>query len=260
MITRRMLVCGAALVACFVCSPGFIRAQQTKPKWQRVYTGEESIIEINASSLKFEPDHILRVQFRTIFSDPETLPGTSGAKYKTRLEVLDFKLNQRQYRTFETTLLDASGKELQSYSTSELRDWRVVKEGGITERLFDAASTLPPFGRWKVVAYRFADGDSNRPKSKELEGLIGIRVNLQFDRVEVGSDFCSLPDFVDSNQALIRELEIDLKPLGIQGQSAEMTTIKCQRSGWQPPYSLLVKVRDGEILMLWKGVFLVLKR
>jgi hypothetical protein len=39
-----------------------------------------------------------------------------------------------------------------------------------------------------------------------------------------------------------------------------MTTIKCERGGWQPPYSLLVKVRDGEMLMLWKGVFLVLKR
>jgi hypothetical protein len=88
-VSPQILV-GTALVVCFACGPGFSRAQQ-KDKWQRVYTGEQLVIEINASSVKFEPDHVLRVQFRTIFSDPETLPGTSGAKYKTRLEVLDFK-------------------------------------------------------------------------------------------------------------------------------------------------------------------------
>jgi hypothetical protein len=39
-----------------------------------------------------------------------------------------------------------------------------------------------------------------------------------------------------------------------------MVTINCKDGGWQPPMSLLVKLRDGEMLMLWDGVFLVLKR
>ena len=254
-----MVVSCAALVACLLCGSSLIRAQ-AKDKWERVYTGEEAVIEINASSLKFEPDYILRAQFRTILSHPETLPGTSDAKYKARLEVLDFKMNQRQYRMFETTLLDTRGNELQSYSTSDLRQWRVIKEGGVTERLFNAAGASPPFGGWKVVAYRLADGNSNQPAPSELDDLIGARVNLQFSRVEVGFSICSLPAFVDSNPGLIRELEIDMSPLGIQGKSVDMTTIKCERGGWRPPYSLLVRVRDGEMLMLWKGVFLVLKR
>ena len=254
-----MVACGAALVACLVISPGFSRAQ-TKDKWERVYTGEESVIDINAANLKFEPDYILRVQFRTILSHPETLPGTSGAKYKTRLEVLDFKTNQRQYRMFETTLLDTKGNELQSYSTSDLRKWRVIKEGGVTEKLFNAAYALPPFGRWKVVGHRLAEANSNQPPPSDLDDLVGVPINLQFNRVEVGSSICSYPAFVDSNPGLIRELEIDMTPLGIQGKSVDMTTIKCERGGWQPPYSLLVRVRDGEMLMLWKGVFLVLKR
>lgn len=248
------------LLFAFVLCPARLVAQQTKDKWQRVYTGEESVIDVNASNLKFEPDHILRVQFRTILSDPETLPGTPGVKYKTRLEVLDFQPNHRRYRMFETTLLDANGKELQSYSTSQPQEWRGLKAGGVTERLFNAAQALPPFGTWKIVAYRMADGDSKQPKLKELDDLIGARANLQFNRVEVGGNVCTLAVFVDSNQALIQELEIDLKPLGIQAPSAHMTTIKCQGRGWQPPYSLLVKVQDGEMLLLWKGVFLVLRR
>ena len=258
--SSRIVAFGAALVACLLCGPSLNHAQQTRDKWQRAYTGEEFIIELNASSLKLEPDHVLRVQFRTILSDPETIPGNSSAKYKTRLETIDFKPNNRLYRLFETTLLDAGGKEVQSYSTSELQEWRGLKEGGVTEKLLHGALALQPFGLWKVVGHRLADGGSSEFTSKELEDLIGVRVNLQFNRAEVGHNVCTLPAFVDSNQGLLRELELDLKPLGIQGASAEMTTIKCKGSGWQPPYSLLVKVRDGEMLLLWKGVFLVLKR
>lgn len=256
----RIVVCGAALVACLLCGPSLNLAQQTKDKWQRVYTGEESVIEINSSSLKLEPDHVLRVQFRTILSRPESLPGVSSAKYKTRLETIDFKPNNRLYRLFETTLLDGAGKEVQSYSSSELQEWRGLKEGGVTERLLNGALASQPFGSWKVVGHRFAEGDSGQLTPKELDELIGVRVNLQFARAAVGDRICARPAFVDSNQGLLRELELDLKPLGIQGASAEMTTIKCKGGGWQPPYSLLVKVRDGEMLLLWKGVFLVLRR
>ena len=258
----RTAICGAALVACLVSGPGLIRAQHTKDKWQRVYTGEESVIEINVSSLSLQPDQILRVQFRTILSHPETLPGTSGTKYKTRLETIDFKVTGR-YRPFETTLLDSSGKQLQSYSTTELEEWRVPRSGGVTERLFNAARMLPPFGTWKVVDYRIADGKLERAEASELEELIGVRVNLQFNRAEVGGDMCTVPSFEDkqsSNEELVRELGIEFKSIGIRGESAAMIKISCTGSGWRPPRSLLVKVRDSEMLMLWKGVFLVLKR
>lgn len=247
---------------CLVTGPGLIRAQHTKDKWQRVYTGEESVIEINTASLSFQPDQILRVQFRTVLSHPETLPGTSGAKYKTRLETIDFKATGR-YRPFETTLLDSSGKELQSYSTTDLEEWRVPRAGGVTERLFNAARTLPPFGAWKVMDYRIADGKLERAEASELEELIGVRVNLQFNRAEVAGDMCTLPSFEDkrsSNEEVRQELGIELKSIGIRGESAEMINISCSGSGWHPPRSLLVKVREGEMLMLWKGVFLVLKR
>lgn len=254
----RTALCSVALIACLLCGPGLVRAQQTKDKWHRVYTGEESVIEINSSSLRLQPDNVLRVQFRTTLSHAETLEGTSGTKYKTRLETIDFKVTGR-YRLTEITFLDRGGKELQSYSTSELEDWKILKSGGVTERLFNAARALPPFGTWKVMAYRSADG----AKPQELEDLIGGRVNLQFHRAEVGADFCTSPAFEDqrsSNEELSRELGIELKSFGVQAESVEAIKIKCEGIGWQPPQSLLIKVRDGEMLMLWEGVFLVLKR
>ena len=257
----RNLIFSSALIGCLLC-PGVVRAQQTKDKWQRVYTGAESIIEINTSSLKFQPDHILRVQFRTVLSHAETLPGAADTKYKTRLESIDFKLNEGRYRIFETSLLDSNGKELQWYSTNQMREWRVLKSGGVTEKLFIAAHSLPPFGIWKVVAYRLADGDPKAPGPKELEKLIGVRINLQAHRAEVGEEICSSPVFEDkraSDEDSFSELKAALKSMGVH-ESAEMITITCKESGWQPPKSLLVKVREGEMLMLWEGVFLVLKR
>lgn len=248
------------LLVFLLSAPGLLSAPQTKEKWQRVYTGAESVIEINKSSLKFEPDYILRVQFRTVLSHAETLPGTSETKYKSRLETIDFRLNDGRYRIFETSLLDSNGKELQWYTTNQMREWRVLKAGGVTEKLFIAARSIPPFGVWKVVAYRLAAGS---PKgSEELEKLIGVRVNLQTHRAEVGEDVCSSPAFEDrraSNEDLFREFTAVLKSLGVS-ESAELITMSCKTSGGQLPQSLLVKVREGEMLMLWEGVFLVLKR
>jgi hypothetical protein len=251
----------SAFITALLC-PVLVHAQQTKNKWERVYTGEESVIEINTSSLKFAPDRIMRVQFRTVYSRAETVPGASDTKYKMRLETIDFQLNAGQYRISETSLLDSNGKELQWYSTSQMREWRLLKPGGVTEKLLRAASSLPPFGLWKATAYRLADGDPRQPKSEELEKLTGVRVNLQFNRAEVGDKICSMPAFEDksaSNEELFRDLKVGLKAMGVP-DSAEMITVSCKGSGWQPPQSLLVKVGEGEMLMLWEGVFLVLKR
>ena len=261
-IKPRFIFCRTTLLVFLLCGPGLVCAQQTKDKWQRVYTGDESIIEINTASLKFEPDYVVRVQFRTTYTHAETLPGTSATKYKMRLETIDFKLNEARYRISETSLLDSNGKELQWYSTSQMREWRVLKQGGVTERLYAAARAQEPFGLWKVFAYKFVDASSDKTKPEELEKLIGARVNLQSNRAEVGNKICTSPVFEDmrsSNEDLFRELRVALKAIGAP-DSAEMITVSCKGSGWQPPRSMLVKVREGEMLMLWEGVFLVLKR
>ena len=256
---------GATLIICLLGTlPISIRAQKQNDKWQRVYTGDDSIIEINGSSLRFEPNHILRVGFRTTFSKPENLVGSPGAKYKSRLETIDFKLDEQRYRLYETTLLDPQGRTLQSYAATSLEDWRVLKQGGIMERLFNAALALPPFGLWKAVAYRFADGNpTGVTPTPELARLVGTRVRLQSDRVAVGATVCTAPAFEDrraSKEEFSRSFGIQFESIGIKAEQVEAINVRCEGSEWAPPQSLLVKVSEGEMLMLWDGVFLVLKR
>ena len=258
-LTLSLLV-NAALFVCLLCGPISVCGQQTADKWDRVYTGEEYVIEINVSHLKFEPDRILQAQFRTILSEPESLRGKPEAKYKTRLETIDFKLNERKYRFTDITLLDPSGRVLQSYPNAS-GDWRVLKAGGITERLFDAARTLPPFGSWKTVTYRFVERETK--PAADLERLIGTRVRLLSDRAEVGAKVCSSPAFQSkpfTKDELLRDIGVDLKTIGVKADHVVTINVRCEGSGWEPPYSVLIKIHEDEMLMLWDGVFLVLKR
>lgn len=235
---------------------------QSKDKWQRVYTGEGSIIDMNVSSSALEPEHVLRVDFRTTLSKPENIGGTQREKYKSRIETIRFKLNEDRYRLCETSWFDAKGMKLNSYAPTA-EDWRVMKNGGVMEKLFNSVRTLPPFGSWKVVAFRFADGSQSLSPVPELEKLIGTRVGLQANRAEVGTKRCSSLAYEDhrsSKEEFNREVGVRFEAIGINTEYAETTKLRCEGGGWTPPQSLLIRVKEREMLMLWSGVFLVLER
>ena len=238
------------IVSLLQCTfPISFSAQGEKEAWRRVYTGEDSVIDINVASLAFETEHILRVGFRTVLSKTESPRGRPDIKYKSRLETVEFKLPSSQYRYLETTLLDSAGKTVWSDEPNPTQDWRALKEGGMMKRLFDAARQLPPFGSWKVIDYRFADGPSD--DSQEFRRLIGTRVRIASDTMEVGTKICTLP---------ARELGISMLTLGIKENHAETVVVRCESNDSKPPQSLLVKLPEGRLLMLWQGVFLVLKK
>ena len=252
----------ARVVVCLLCIlPISVLAQQGKDSWQRVYTGEESLIDVDVSSLTFEASRIVRVRFRTIYSKPESLTETPAMKYKSRLETIEFKLTEKRYRFRETSLLDSTGKTIQFYEAPLSEDWKIPKSGGIMEKLFSATRALPPFGNWNVVAYRFGDGSP--VGAPDLTRLIGTRVSVNSDSAAVGVKVCSSPDYQSKpvdDQEFYRELGISLKSIGIKTNHADTIVVKCERDGWAPPRSLLVKLPEGGMLMLWEGVFLVLKR
>jgi hypothetical protein len=129
------------------------------------------------------------------------------------------------------------------------------------QRLFDAARQLPPFGNWKVVDYRFGDGAPI--DGPAFRRILGTRVRFNTDRAEVGMKVCSLPAYQSrpfTDKEFSRELGISMLSIGIKENHAESVVVKCEASDWTPPQSLLLKLPEGGVLMLWQGVFLVLKK
>ena len=240
--------------------PLCIRAKKENDKWQQVYTSEAFVTHINASSLRLGPEGILKIQSRTILSDPVRISRNTGPKYKSTLQTIDYKLGQGQYRISETVFLDSSGKVLlESVAAS---DWRVIKEGGVIGNVLQAVSALQPFGSWKITTYRYAEGNEVQPPP-ELEKLVGKRAEFCFDCAKVESRVCSSASFQDrryTNEEFAGKLGVELKAVGIKADFVETIEVKCVRGEWRPAHSLLLKVDEHEMLMLWDGVFLVLKR
>jgi hypothetical protein len=118
-----------------------IQAQE-KDKWQRVYTGDDAVIDMKVSQVTFEIGSSGRVKFRTILSKPEILKEMPGVKYKRRLETIEFRCGERTYRVFEATLLDSKGQPIQSYEAKLSQDWKILKAEGMMGRLFASACKL----------------------------------------------------------------------------------------------------------------------
>jgi hypothetical protein len=243
------------------CAVNFVQAQANKDQWRRVYTAQDFVTDIGVTSLELQPSYIVRARFRTILSQAESLREQPDKKYKTRVETIDFRLTANEYRVYELILLDGSGKAVWSYAPGSSENWRPYKPDGMMRRLLESALHLQPFGEWKVVNYRFVEGPSG--SEQELQRLVGTRVRVGVNRVEVGAKICSQPAFESKrvNDAEFgKQFGVSLRAVGVQESEVQTVAIKCKSEEWTPPRSLLVKVETGQMLMLWDGVFLVLKR
>jgi hypothetical protein len=103
----------------------FSVAGQKLPEWYRVYTFEESAIDMNTATPILGGD-IGRIQFRWVFDKPEALVGQPHLQVKTRLETIEFKCTDQKYRVFELILLDSSGKVLRSELMDSPYEWRPI--------------------------------------------------------------------------------------------------------------------------------------
>jgi hypothetical protein len=120
-------------------SPVVVGAQP-EPEWLRVYTFDESTIEMNTSLLTFISKDVTRVRFRWKFDQPQSLGGVPEVKYKTELEVLEFNCSRNQYRPYHITFFDATG------NMARIKDspgaWQTVYSGSMIEKLFVPACDL----------------------------------------------------------------------------------------------------------------------
>ena len=234
---------------------------QSPELWKRVHTGEDSVIDLNTSLVEFDVGHILRIEIRTILNTPEELRDSSKTKYLTRLETVEYNLRQQRYRIIHVVLLDSSGKSVQTFDMKSA-EWKPLKAGGMMDRLLYGARSSLPFGGWKIVSYRLVEATSTRDQAlPELERLVGGSIQLEADRANVNESACRAPAYKServSLSELSRRLGVDVKLS--QGSDFETITVNCESNGWSPPRSLLIKLPEGDMLMLWNGVFLTLKR
>jgi len=255
---RKFYTYGIGFVAlCLVSSS--LSAQTRKDKWLRVYTGDDSIIEVNSESLTFNDNLTVRVLFRTILSEPEGLLGKPEIKYKSRLETTEFKLNERSYQLTSTTLLDTAGNVVLTHEADK-ETWRLMKADGMMSRLFESIRELPPLGGWQVTGFR-SGGDIAMPGPDESAKLLATKIRFGPERVDVGAKSCSSPSYVSVSMVkedFIRKLGVPMETLGFKTDGADTIVIKCPT--WRPPQSLLLKLEEGGMLMLWDGFFLELKR
>lgn len=123
----------------FLLSSTSLFAQQQSSEWERVYTFDDSIIEMNSAKVVIG-GNIARVSFRWTFDQPE-MSGQSQVKYKSRLEVIEFDCSDKRFRPYETTLFDLRGKAIQHENVNPSADWR-SSSGVVMERLMISGCEL----------------------------------------------------------------------------------------------------------------------
>jgi hypothetical protein len=114
---------------------------QHSPEWYRVYTFDESIIEMNTSLVTFISKDVTRVRFRWTFDRPETLSGEPQMKYKSRLEVMEFNCSLQRYRPYHLTYFDSAGN-IVHLEENQLGEWSTVTSGSMIQKLFAPACEL----------------------------------------------------------------------------------------------------------------------
>src|SRR5215471_11994017 len=119
-----------------------LAAAQTSPVWERVYTFDNSIIEMNNELVTFGGKDIAHVRFRWTFDELEGLSGDPGIKYKSQVEVLELKCDDKRYRPYEITYFDANEKPLRKQEVNPPVEWRPVGSAAIMDTLFTAGCEL----------------------------------------------------------------------------------------------------------------------
>lgn len=107
---------------------------QTLPEWQRVYTFDESTIEMNTSLVTLISKDVTRVRFRWTFDQPQLIAGLPKEQYQSQLEVMEFNCSRKQYRSYHTTFYDSAGNMVRIDDSPT--QWRPVMSGSMIQKLF----------------------------------------------------------------------------------------------------------------------------
>jgi hypothetical protein len=129
-----------AALAVFL-APIALNAQE-KREWYRVYTFEESVIDMNTQLVSFSGKTSGRVRFRWNFEKPHDWAAVPGLEYRSRLEVIEFDCKNKRYRYSSIVLLDASGNVLLSEEIDWFVPWTLLTDESFNKRLYEPACRL----------------------------------------------------------------------------------------------------------------------
>lgn len=237
--------------------------QSKSDNWLRIFTDEDSVMEINRLSLIVEPDQVIKAQFRTVFMVPELMLGKPDVKYSTRLDSIQFSAKLGGYKTVESSYLDDSGRTVASTLYPAETRWKPLSwRAG--RRLYSAASQLRPFGFWRVVNYRYASGERpSKDDPPELKSLVGQTLHFEPGRIAVGNESCTNA-LIDPRTITDEEFQkltgSSLSMLGFSSGKVDAIRIACNSTGSVPNQTFILRTTDKTGLMLWQGVFLELER
>ena len=115
-------------------------AVKAQSEWNRVYTFDESTIEINTSRVTSISKDVSRVRFRWTFNEPQSLREAPETSYQSQLEVMEFNCTLKSYRPYHLTFFDSLGNIVRI--NDHPGEWSRVKLGSMTEKLFVSGCEL----------------------------------------------------------------------------------------------------------------------
>ena len=113
---------------------------QSKPEWDRVYTFDESTIDMNTSVVTPISKDVSRVRFRWNFKQPQSLGGVPEITYQSQLQVMEFNCQQNTYRPYHLTFLDSAGNIVRIDDSPG--EWHDITDSPMIQKLFNPACDL----------------------------------------------------------------------------------------------------------------------
>jgi len=151
---------------------------QTSPAWERVYTFDTSIIEMNSELVTYGGKDIAHVRFRWTFDEPEGLNSDPHIKYKSQLEVLELQCTDKRYRPYEITYFDENEKPLRKEEMNPPGAWRQFGSSAIMDSLFTAGCEL--IGRKRNPPTLVVDRDEEKVVKFALSFFESLRRSKDF--------------------------------------------------------------------------------
>lgn len=249
------------LALLFFVIPHAIFGQKAEDRWLRTITQETLAIDIDRTSLTLDSGGIFRAVYRTRYENPEAIPQKPDVSYRERLDTIEFRSADQNYRVIKSSFLDDGGKLV--IDLDKIEDWQSLRSDA-GRKLYSAARQLAPFGTWKVHSYEYASGEPASPEDPpELRSLIGQTIGLRADALVIPGSDCAGTTFdfkTLTDRDVTQRWGISLKDLGLNGESISIMIFKCSFGKNSQIPTLVFLSSPTKANLLWNGVLFNIER